>query len=96
MNDAKKQSNEGAAHVLRELEHETKPPQEIVPVDEQENWGYHYQGEVSICRMHTAEGLHLDEEVNEVKYQAKDCGQKVINEPTICWNLKVFNCISSC
>jgi hypothetical protein len=29
--------------------------------------------------LHTPEGLHLDEEVNEVKYQAKDRGQKVIN-----------------
>jgi len=83
VNDAKKQSNEGAAHVLRELEHETQPPQEVVPVDEQENRGYHHHGEVSICRLHTPEGLHLDEEVNEVKYQAKDSGQKVINEPTI-------------
>ena len=70
--DTEKQSNKCAAHVLGELEHEAESPQEVVPVNEQEDRSYHHHGEVCERWVYTPESLYLDEEVNQVENQAED------------------------
>ena len=46
---SKEQSDEGGADVLGELEHETHAPEEVVPVDQEEDRGDNHQCQVGIC-----------------------------------------------